>query len=88
MSRYMGTAVVGERKTETQWPLSEPAQVLSGAPNQISSRGFFPGRPAQHNVPSGRTLKSLSEAGEKVRHKKVRDRQWLLSTYGRLLRSI
>jgi len=57
-------AVVGEWKTKTHWTLSELAQTLSGAPHQILSRRFFPGAPAQHNVPSGRTLRSLGEVGE------------------------
>jgi len=61
---YGPAAVVGEWKTETQWTLSELPQALSAATNQISSRGFFPGGPAQHHVPSGRTLKSLGEVGD------------------------
>ena len=63
---YGPAAVVGEWKTETQWTLSELAQALSAAPNQISSRGFFPGGSVQHNVPSGPTPKSLEEVGEQI----------------------
>jgi len=63
---YGSAAVVGEWKTETQWTLSELARALSKTPNQILSRGFFPGGLVQHNVPSGRTPKSLGEAGNKT----------------------
>ncbi len=37
VATYGPVAVLGDWKTETQWTLSELAQALSGAPNQISS---------------------------------------------------
>ena len=61
---FSPAAVAGEWKTETQRTLCELAQVLSNTRSQISSRGFFPGVPVDHNVPSERILNSLGEVGE------------------------